>query len=82
MQSEAQEVLRQFRQGLSGLRENDKNKINKLTFLARDHAHIPEFPQSVVEATVRHVYEVSCQHRALVLRFLLLCVSLLCNFAP
>ncbi|KAL5960519.1 Pre-mRNA cleavage complex 2 protein Pcf11 [Taenia solium] len=58
MQSEAQEVLRQFRQGLFGLRENDKNKINKLTFLARDHAHIPGFPQSVVEATVRHVYEV------------------------
>nr|CDS17908.1 ENTH VHS domain containing protein [Echinococcus granulosus] len=65
MLSEAQEVLRQFRQGLSGLRENDKTKINKLTFLARDHVHIPGFPQSVAEATVRHVYEIPANYKLL-----------------
>lgn len=59
MLDEAQDILRLFGQSLNALRENDKNKINKLTFMARDYVHIPGFAQSVVEATVRHVYDVS-----------------------
>lgn len=56
--SDAEQILRIYRHSLDGLKENDKNKINKLTLLAKDHAQIPGFPQKVVEATVRHVYEV------------------------
>ncbi|KAM3175454.1 hypothetical protein ACTXT7_008482 [Hymenolepis weldensis] len=56
--SDAEQILRIYRHSLDGLKENDKNKINKLTLLAKDHAQIPGFPQKVVEATVRHVYEI------------------------
>ncbi|KAM7537837.1 hypothetical protein Aperf_G00000063604 [Anoplocephala perfoliata] len=63
--SDCADVLRQFLQGLDGLKENDKNKINKLTFLARDHADIPGFPRRVVDATVRHVYEIPASYKLL-----------------
>lgn len=56
--SDADQILRNFRQSLDGLKENDKNKITKLTLLAKDYVQIPGFPQKVVETTVRHVYEV------------------------
>uniref|UniRef100_A0A5K3EJJ4 CID domain-containing protein n=1 Tax=Mesocestoides corti TaxID=53468 RepID=A0A5K3EJJ4_MESCO len=65
MLAEAQEVLKQFRQALSGLRENDKNKINKLTFLARDNAHLTGVPQGIVEATSCHVYEIPASYKLL-----------------
>ncbi|VDN99257.1 unnamed protein product [Rodentolepis nana] len=63
--SDAEQVLRIYRNSLDGLKENDKNKINKLTLLAKDHVQIPGFPQKVVEATVRHVYEIAAVYKLL-----------------
>nr|CDS29898.1 ENTH (VHS) domain containing protein [Hymenolepis microstoma] len=63
--SDAEQILRIYRNSLDGLKENDKNKINKLTLLAKDHVQIPGFPQKVVEATVRHVYEIAAVYKLL-----------------
>lgn len=56
---EGQVALSRFKELLNTLKENDKNKINEITFVARDNAHLEGFPLGVVDATVDHVRSVS-----------------------
>ncbi|VDP92253.1 unnamed protein product [Echinostoma caproni] len=53
-----EDALELFRKKLSDLKENDKFKINALTFLARDHKDSADIAQSIVEVTIKHVYAI------------------------
>ncbi|TPP58061.1 Pre-mRNA cleavage complex 2 protein Pcf11 [Fasciola gigantica] len=52
------EVLELFKEKLSSLKENDKYKINELTFFARDHKDSNATAQNIVEVTIKHVYAI------------------------
>ncbi len=58
MLSESDKVLSSFRGVLDTLRENDKNKIIKLTNLARDNIHLLDVPPHIVQATAQHIKKV------------------------
>lgn len=53
------DVLELFKEKLAHLKENDKYKINELTFFARDHKDSTSVAQNIVEVTIKNVYEVS-----------------------
>ncbi|VDN11276.1 unnamed protein product, partial [Dibothriocephalus latus] len=55
MTSESEAILTQFKKDLGSLKDNDKYKINALTFCARDYKSIVGVPEGIVAATTAHV---------------------------
>ncbi|KAL7065084.1 hypothetical protein AAHC03_05390 [Spirometra sp. Aus1] len=55
MTSESEAILTQFKKDLNSLKDNDKYKINALTFCARDYKSIVGVPEGIVAATSAHV---------------------------